>query len=102
MSVLARSSGQTQPPHGNGNELLSRDQPSIADDSKLTNQLFMMPPPRSPCSHRRYFLPSVDDHAVAAENMMLCGGCSKYLLALSIGQGWPVLADPLYGQEILR
>ena len=46
------------------------------------------------------FLFSVDDCAVAAENMMLAADALG-IGSCYIGQGWPAFADP-YGQEILR
>lgn len=46
------------------------------------------------------FLFSVDDCAVAAENMMLAAD-SLGVGSCYIGQGWTAFADP-YGQEILK
>ena len=78
---------------------VSREQPSIADDPKLTNAFYGAPTVITMFAPKN-FLFSVDDCAVAAENMMLAAD------ALGIGscyieQGWPAFDDP-YGQEILR
>ena len=78
---------------------VSREQPSIADDPKLTNAFYDAPTVITFFAPKQ-FLFSVDDCAVAAENMMLAAD------ALGIGscyivQGWPAFADP-YGQEVLK
>lgn len=78
---------------------VSREQPSIADDPKLTNAFYDAPTVITLFAPKN-FLFSVDDCAVAAENMMLAAD------ALGIGscyidQGWTAFDDP-YGQEILR
>ena len=76
---------------------VSREQPSIADDPKLTNAFYDAPTVITLFAPKN-FLFSVDDCAVAAENMMLAADA----LGIGyIGQGWPAFADP-YGQEILR
>ena len=51
-------------------------------------------------SDLKNFLFSVDDCAVAAENMMLAADALG-IGSCYIGQGWPAFDDP-YGQEILR
>lgn len=78
---------------------VSHEQPSIADDPKLTNAFYdattvitMFAP--------KNFLFSVDDCAVAAENMMLAAAALG-IGSCYIGQGWTAFSDP-YGQEILR
>ncbi len=78
---------------------VSKEQPSIADDSKLLNAFYDAPMVITLFAPKN-FLFSVDDCAVAAENMMLMadslGSGSCY-----IGQGWTAFADP-YGQDVLR
>ena len=78
---------------------VSKEQPSIADDPKLTNAFYDAPTVITMFAPKD-FLFSVDDCAVAAENMMLAadyygiGSCY-------IGQGWTAFADP-YGKQILE
>ncbi len=78
---------------------VSREQPSIVDDEKLTNAFYDAPTVITLFAPKD-FLFAAEDCAVAAENMMLApdalGVGSCY-----IGQGWTAFADP-YGQEILR
>ena len=89
----------SQPRMATATSFVSREQPSIADDPKLTNAFYDAPTVITMFAPKN-FLFSVDDCAVAAENMMLAvdalgiGSCY-------IGQGWPAFDDP-YGQEILR
>ena len=78
---------------------VSREQPSIADDPKLTNAFYDAPTVITMFAPKN-FLFSVDDCAVAAENMMLAADALG-IGSCYIGQGWPAFADP-YGQEILR
>ena len=78
---------------------VSREQPSIADDPKLTNTFYDAPTVITLFAPKN-FLFSVDDCAVAAENMMLAADALG-IGSCYIGQGWPTFADP-YGQEILR
>ena len=78
---------------------VSREQPSIADDPKLTNAFYDAPTVITLFAPRN-FLFSVDDCAVAAENMMLAADALG-IGSCYIGQGWTAFADP-YGQEILR
>ncbi len=78
---------------------VSREQPSIADDPKLTNAFYDAPTVITLFAPKN-FLFAVDDCAVAAENMMLAAD-SLGVGSCYIGQGWPAFADP-YGQEILR
>ena len=78
---------------------VSREQPSIADDPKLTNAFYGAPTVITLFAPKN-FLFSVDDCAVAAENMMLAADALG-IGSCYIGQGWTAFADP-YGQEILR
>ena len=78
---------------------VSHEQPSIADDPKLTNAFYDAPTVITMFAPKN-FLFSVDDCAVAAENMMLAADALG-IGSCYIGQGWPAFADP-YGQEILR
>ena len=78
---------------------VSKEQPSIVDDPKLTNAFYDAPTVITLFAPKG-FLFAPEDCAVAAENMMLAadalGAGSCY-----IGQGWTAFADP-YGQEILK
>ena len=76
-----------------------RERPSIADDPKLTNAFYDAPTVITLFAPKN-FLFSVDDCAVAAENMMLAADALG-IGSCYIGQGWPAFAGP-YGQEILR
>lgn len=78
---------------------VSKEQPSIADDPTLTNAFYDAPTVITLFGPKD-FLFTVDDCAVAAENMMLAAD-SLGVGSCYIGQGWPAFADP-YGQEILR
>ena len=78
---------------------VSREQPSIADDHKLTNAFYDAPTVITLFAPKN-FLFSVDDCAVAAENMMLAADALG-IGSCYIGQGWTAFADP-YGQKILR
>ena len=78
---------------------VSREQPSIADDPKLTNAFYDAPTVITMFAPKN-FLFSVNDCAVAAENMMLAAD-SLGIGSCYIGQGWTAFADS-YGQEILR
>lgn len=78
---------------------VSREQPSIADDPKLTNAFYDAPTVITFFAPKQ-FLFSVDDCAVAAENMMLAADALG-IGSCYIGQGWPSFADP-YGQEVLK
>lgn len=78
---------------------VSREQPSIADDPKLINAFYDAPTVITMFAPKN-FLFSVDDCAVAAENMMLAAD-SLGIGSCYIGQGWTAFADT-YGQEILR
>lgn len=82
----------------NGN-YVSKEQPSIADDPKLTNAFYDAPIVVTLFAPK-YFLFSVDDCACAAENMMLAAD-SLGVGSCYIGQGWTAFADS-YGQEILQ
>ena len=78
---------------------VSKEQPSIADDPKILNAFYDAPTVITMFAPRN-FLFSVDDCAVAAENMILMA-TSLDIGSCYIGQGWTAFADP-YGQEILR
>ena len=78
---------------------VSKEQPSIADDPKLTNAFYDAPTVITLFGPKN-FLFAVDDCAVAAENMMLAADALG-IGSCYLGQGWPAFADP-YGQEILR
>ena len=78
---------------------VSREQPSIADDPKLTNAFYGAPTVITLFAPKN-FLFSVDDCAVAAENMMLAADALG-IGSCYIGQGWTAFADP-YGQKILQ
>ena len=78
---------------------VSREQPSIADDPKLTNAFYDAPTVITMFAPKN-FLFAVDDCAVAAENMMLAADALG-IGSCYIGQGWTAFADP-YGQGILQ
>ena len=78
---------------------VSREQPSIADGPKLTNAFYDAPTVITFFAPKQ-FLFSVDDCAVAAENMMLAADALG-IGSCYIGQGWPAFVDP-YGQEVLK
>lgn len=78
---------------------VSKEQPSIADDPKLVNAFYDAPTVITMFAPKN-FLFSVDDCAVAAENMMLAADALG-IGSCYIGQGWTAFADS-YGQEILR
>lgn len=82
----------------NGN-YVSKEQPSIADDASLVNAFYDAPVVIHMFALKN-FLFSVDDCAVAAENMMLMAD-SLGVGSCYIGQGWTAFADE-YGQEILK
>lgn len=81
------------------NNYVSREQPSIADDPNIVNAFYDAPTVITMFAPKD-FLFSVDDCAVAAENMMLAA-TSLGVGSCYIGQGWTAFADP-YGQEILK
>ena len=78
---------------------VSKEQPSIADDPKIINAFYDAPTVITMFAPKN-FLFSVDDCAVAAENMMLAADTFG-IGSCYIGQGWTAFADP-YGQEILK
>ena len=87
-------------PHmANGDNYVSREQPSIADDPKLINAFYGAPTVITLFAPKN-FLFSQEDCAAAAENMMLAAD-SMGIGSCYIGQGWTAFADP-YGQEKLR
>ncbi len=78
---------------------VSKEQPSIADDPNLVNAFYDAPTVIHMFAPKN-FLFSVDDCAVAAENMMLLAD-TLGVGSCYIGQGWTAFAAP-YGQEILK
>lgn len=82
-----------------GNSYVSREQPSIADDPRLTNAFYDAPTVITLFAPKN-FLFSAEDCALAAENMMLAADALG-IGSCYIGQGWVAFADP-YGQEILK
>ena len=78
---------------------VSKEQPSIADDPKLTNAFYDAPVVITLFAPKN-FLFSAEDCAVAAENMMLAA-TALGVGSCYIGQGWTAFAGPC-GQEILR
>ncbi len=87
-------------PHmATANNYVSKEQPSIADDPKITNAFYDAPTVITLFAPKN-FLFSAEDCAIAAENMMLAAD-SLGVGSCYIGQGWTAFADP-YGQEILR
>ena len=89
----------SRPSMATATSFVSREQPSIADDPKLTNAFYGAPTVITLFAPKN-FLFSVDDCAVAAENMMLAADALG-IGSCYIGQGWTAFDDP-YGQEILR
>lgn len=78
---------------------VSREQPSIVDDAKLTNAFYDAPTVITLFAPKN-FLFSTEDCAVAAENMILAADALG-VGSFYIGQGWTAFADS-YGQEILQ
>ena len=78
---------------------VSREQPSIVDDARLTNAFYDAPTVITMFAPKN-FLFAAEDCAIAAENMMLAAD-TLGIGSCYIGQGWTAFADP-YGQEILR
>ncbi len=81
------------------NHYVSKEQPSIADDPNIKDAFYGAPVVITMFAPKN-FLFSVDDCAVAAENMMLAAE-SLGVGSCYIGQGWTAFADP-YGQDILK
>jgi len=89
----------SHPRMATGNNYVSREQPSIADDPNLTNAFYDAPTVITMFAPKD-FLFSAEDCALAAENMMLAADALG-IGSCYIGQGWTAFADP-YGQEILK
>ena len=89
----------SQPRMATATSFVSREQPSIADDPKLTNAFYDAPTVITMFAPKN-FLFSVDDCAIAAENMMLAADALG-IGSCYIGQGWTAFADP-YGHKILQ
>lgn len=91
--------GNSNPRMATATSYVSKEQPSIADDPTLKNAFYDAPTVITLFAPKN-FLFSVEDCAVAAENMMLVAD-SLGVGSCYIGQGWTAFADP-YGQEVLR
>lgn len=89
----------SRPRMAEGENYVSKDQPSIADDPTLTNAFYDAPTVITLFGPKN-FLFAAEDCACAAENMMLAADALG-IGSCYIGQGWPAFADP-YGQKILR
>src|SRR5699024_5543841 len=86
------------PRMANADRYVSREQPSIADDPKITDAFYGAPTVVTLFAPKN-FLFSAEDCAAAAENMMLAADALG-VGSCYIGQGWTAF-DP-YGQEVLR
>lgn len=89
----------SHPKMATASSYVSREQPSIADDPKITNAFYDAPTVITMFAPKN-FLFSVEDCAVAAENMMLAAD-SLGIGSCYIGQGWMAFDHP-YGREILQ
>lgn len=89
----------SNPSMATATSFVSREQPSIADDPSIKDAFYGAPVVITFFAPKN-FLFSVDDCAVAAENMMLAADAFG-VGSCYIGQGWSAFADP-YGQEILK
>ena len=89
----------SRPRMASGDRYVSREQPSIADDPKLTNAFYDAPTVVTLFGPKN-FLFAAEDCAAAAENMMLAADALG-VGSCYIGQGWTAFADP-YGQALLR
>lgn len=78
---------------------VSKEQPSIADDAKITNAFYDAPTVITMFAPKD-FLFSKEDCALAAENMMLAADALG-IGSCYTGQGWLAFDDP-FGQEMLR
>ena len=86
MSGLKNQTGKFHPcmaAHGN---YFSREQPSIADDPKLTNAFYDAPTVITMFAPKN-FLFSPEDCAAAAENMMLAADSLEWDPAISVRDG---------------
>lgn len=89
----------SRPIMAKGNAYVSKEQPSIADDPKITNAFYDAPVVITMFGPKN-FLFTVDDCATASENMMLMAD-SLGIGSCYTGQGWLAFGDP-YGQEKLK
>ena len=89
----------SQPRMAKGGRYVSKEQPSIADDPRLTDA-FYGAPTVVPLFGPKQFLYAINDCSVAAENMMLAAD-SLGIGSCYIGSAWDSFDDP-YGQEVLR
>lgn len=78
---------------------VSKEQPSISDDPKITNAFYDAPTVITFFAPKN-FLFSHEDCAIAAQNMMLIAD-ALVVGSCYIGAGWDAFKDP-YGQEILE
>ena len=78
---------------------VSREQPSIVDDARLTNAFYDAPTVITLFAPK-HFLFAKEDCAIAAENMMLAADALG-IGSCYIGQGWTAFDDP-FGQEVLQ
>lgn len=81
------------------NAYVSKEQPSIADDPHIQNAFYDAPTVITLFGPKN-FLFTVDDCAVASENMMLMAD-SLGIGSCYTGQGWLAFQDP-YGQQKLK
>lgn len=89
----------SHPRMATADSFVSREQPSIADDPKLTNAFYDAPTVITLFAPKD-FLFSAEDCAAAAENMMLAAD-TLGIGSCYIGQGWTAFDDPC-GREILK
>lgn len=89
----------SHPRMATGENYVSRQQPSIADDPKLTDAFYGAPTVITLFGPKN-FLFAAEDCACAAGNMMLAAD-GLGIGSCYIGQGWTAFSSP-YGQEILR
>lgn len=89
----------SSPRMAQGGNFVSREQPSIADDPKLTDAFYGAPTVVTLFAPKG-FLFSPEDCALAAENMALAAD-QLGIGSCYIGQGWTAFADP-FGQEVLK
>lgn len=87
------------PRMASGDNYVSREQPSIADDATIADAFYGAPTVVTLFAPKD-FLFAKEDCALAAENMMLAGA-AQGVGSCYIGQGWEAFADP-FGQATLR
>ncbi len=89
----------SRPRMASGDQYVSREQPSIADDPGIKSAFYGAPTVITLFAPKQ-FLFAAEDCACAAENMMLMAD-DLGIGSCYIGQGWTAFADP-FGQETLR